>query len=101
MVVNDEVVRQHGAIQMKTTDGSLKLFPLIDKSNVIVDKEDTVGNNFGWIGAVYYKIIEKHSFGKNFYTLLGYDENNISSNKKIIEVLTFKDGEPIFWWFLF
>jgi hypothetical protein len=43
MVVNDEVVRQHGAIQMKTADGSLKLFPLIDKSDVIVNKEDTSG----------------------------------------------------------
>lgn len=96
MVVNDYVTRQHGAIQMRTADGSLKLFPLIDKSDVTENIEDTVGNNFGWIGAVYYKLIEKHAFGKNFYTLLGYDENNINSNKKIIEVLTFKDGQPIF-----
>lgn len=96
LVVNDNVTRQHGAIQMKTADGALKLFPLIDKSDVTRDQEDTIGNNFGWIGAVYYKIIEKHAFGKNYYTLLGYDENNINSNKKIIEILTFKDGQPVF-----
>ena len=96
MVVNDNVTRQHGAIQMRTDDGSLKLFPLIDKSDVTYDEEDTIGNNFGWMGAVYYKIIEKQAFGNNYYTLLGYDENNISSNKKVIEILTFKDGEPIF-----
>src|SRR6476620_876094 len=36
MVVNENLVRQHGAIQMRTTDGSLKLFPLIDKSDVTV-----------------------------------------------------------------
>jgi hypothetical protein len=96
MVVNDKVTRQHGAIQMKTMDGSLRLFPLIDKSAVTVDVEDTVGNNFGWMGAVYYKLIEKHAFGKNYYTLLGYDENNINSNKKIIEILTFNNGEPVF-----
>ncbi len=96
MVVNDYVTRQHGAIQMKTEDGSLKLFPLIDKSDVTIDKEDTIGNNFGWMGAVYYKLIEKHAFGKNYYTLLGYDENNINSNKKVIEILTFNNGEPIF-----
>ncbi len=96
MVVNDYVTRQHGAIQMKTDDGSLKLFPLIDKSKVTVNEEDTVGNNLGWIGAVYYKLIEKHAFGKNYYTLLGYIENTISSNKKVIEILTFNDGEPIF-----
>ncbi|MGH2649525.1 MAG: hypothetical protein ACRDE8_18245, partial [Ginsengibacter sp.] len=96
LVVNDDITRQHGAIQMRTGDGSLKLFPLIDKSDVTVDEEDTVGNNFGWMGAVYYKIIEKHAFGNNYYTLLGYDENDISSNKKVIEVLTFEDGQPIF-----
>jgi hypothetical protein len=96
MVVNDYVTRQHGAIQMRTTDGSLKLFPLIDKSDVTKNMEDTVGNNFGWIGAVYYKIIEKKAFGKNYYTLLGYDENNINSNKKIIEILTFNNREPMF-----
>jgi hypothetical protein len=96
MVVNDYVTRQHGAIQMRTADGSLKLFPLIDKSGITVDKEDTIGNNFGWMGAVYYKLIEKNAFGKNYYTLLGYDENNINSNKKIIEILTFDNGEPVF-----
>jgi hypothetical protein len=96
MVVNDNLTRQHGAIQMRTADGSLKLFPLIDKSDITADEEDTIGNNFGWIGAVYYKIIEKHAFGKDYYTLLGYIENNISSNKKVIEILTFNNGEPIF-----
>ncbi len=96
MVVNEQVTRQHGAIQMRTVDGSLKLLPLIDKSAVTTDKEDTIGNNLGWMGAVYYKIIEKNAFGKYYYTLLGYDENNISSNKKVIEILTFKNGEPIF-----
>ncbi len=96
MVVNEHVTRQHGAIQMRTRDGSLNLFPLIDKSGITINKEDTIGNNFGWMGAVYYKLIEKKAFGKNYYTLLGYDENNINSNKKVIEILSFKDDEPIF-----
>jgi len=96
MVVNDDITRQHGAIQMRTADGSLKLFPLIDKSDVTVNEDDTVGNNYGWMGAVYYSLIEKHAFGKDYYTLLGYDENNISSNKKVIEVLTFQEGQPVF-----
>jgi hypothetical protein len=96
MVINDNVVRQHGAIQMRTFDGSLSLFPLIDKSDVTSNMADTIGNNFGWIGAVYYKIVETKAGGKNYYTLLGYDENNIRSNKKIVEVLTFENGQPIF-----
>ncbi len=96
MVVNDNVVRQHGAIQMRTKDGSLKLFPLIDKSAVTNNILDTVANNFNWIGALYYKIIQKQASGKNYYTLLGFDENNMSSNKKIIEVLSFNNGDPVF-----
>ena len=96
LVISDDVVRQHGAIQMRTADGSLKLFPLIDRTETTQNIADTIANNFGWIGSVYYKIIEKKAFGKDYYTLLGYDENNLNSNRKIIEVLTFKDGEPIF-----
>jgi len=96
MIINDYVVRQHGAIQMKTKDGSLTLFPLIDKSDVTKNMADTIGSNYGWIGAVYYHIIEKKAFGKNYYTLLGYDENNLNSNKKIVEVLTFNNDEPVF-----
>lgn len=96
MLINDNVVRQHGAIQMKTADGALKLFPLIDKSDITVNMTDTTGNNFGWIGAVYYRIVQTENAGKKYYTLLGYDESNIRSNKKVVEVLTFENGEPMF-----
>lgn len=96
MVINDNVIRQHGAIQMKTADGSLKLFPLIDKSDITLNMQDTIANHLGWMGAVYYKIVLTKHQGISYYTLLGYDENNIRSNKKIIELLTFKDGQPVF-----
>lgn len=96
LVINENIIRQHGAIQMKTYDGSLKLFPLIDKSDVTTNVQDTIGNNFGWIGAIYYKIILKKSSNQNYYTLLGFDENNISSSRKIIEVLSFVNDEPVF-----
>ena len=94
--ITDDIIRQHGAIQMKTTDGSLKLFPLIDKTDLIQNIEDTVTSNRAWIGALYYKIIQEKSFGKTFYTLLGFDDNNMNSDRKFIEVLTFKNGEPVF-----
>ena len=96
LVINDNVIRQHGAIQMKTADGSLKLYPLIDKSDVTINIADTIGNNKGWIGAVYYRIVQTKSGNQNYYTLLGFDENNIRSNRKIIEVLNFMDDEPRF-----
>ncbi len=96
MVVSDNLTRQHGAIQMRTPDGSLKIFPLIDKSDVTTTIADTAGNNKGWIGAVYYRIVQKRSSNQNYYTLLGYDENNLKSNKKFIEVLSFQNDEPMF-----
>jgi len=96
MVINENIIRQHGAIQLKTVDGSLKLFPLIDKSDVTQNIADTVGNNLGWMGAVYYRIILTKNQDHNYYTLLGFDENNIRSNKKVIEVLDFVDGKPMF-----
>ena len=96
LVINSEIIRQHGAIQMRTPDGSLKLFPLIDKSDEIVNINDTITSNLAWIGALYYKIIEEKAFGKSYYTLLGFDDNNLSSDRKIIEILTFKDGRPVF-----
>jgi hypothetical protein len=96
MVVNENMIRQHGAIQMKTEDGSLKLFPLIDKSDIMQDISDSVGDNKGWVGAVYYRMVEKEKDGQKIYTLLGYDENNIRSTKKIIEILQFVYGQPVF-----
>lgn len=96
LLIHEGLVRQHGAIQMRTSDGSLKLFPLIDKAALINNPTDTITNNFGWVGAIYYSLIEKKSFGNSVYTLLGFDENNIRSDKKIIEILTFKNGKPVF-----
>ncbi len=96
LVINENIIRQHGAIQMKTYDGSLKLYGLIDKSDVTTNIADTIGNHNGWIGAIYYKIIAKRSSNQNYYTLLGFDENNIRSSRKIIEVLNFINDEPVF-----
>jgi hypothetical protein len=96
LVINENIIRQHGAIQMKTYDGSLKLYGLIDKSDVTTNVADTIGNHKGWIGAIYYKIIAKRSSNQTYYTLLGFDENNIRSSRKIIEVLSFMNDEPVF-----
>lgn len=96
LVVNENSVRQHGAIQMNTKDGSLKLFPLIDKSATIQNLTDTITSNRAWIGALYYKLIPVKAGDKNIYTLLGYDENNLRTNRKVIEILTFENNEPVF-----
>ncbi|MDQ2753251.1 MAG: hypothetical protein M3R72_09550 [Bacteroidota bacterium] len=94
---DESYFRQRGAIQMKTADGSLKLFPLIDASPFTANPTDSVRSNLNWIGAIYYGIVQKQYNGKNYYTLFGYDDNDIGTTRKWIDVLTFnKDGKPQF-----
>ena len=94
---DESYFRQRGAIQMKTADGSLKLFPLIDASPFTTNPTDSVRSNLNWIGALYYGIVRKQYNGKNYYTLFGYDDNDIGTTRKWIDVLTFtKDGKPQF-----
>ncbi len=89
--------RQRGAIQYRTTDGSLRLVPLRDISEFTEYPMDSARTKDNWIGAVYYNVVQTKYNGKNFYTLFGYDENSIRSNKKWIEVLTFNDQNlPVF-----
>ncbi|MCX6209382.1 MAG: hypothetical protein NTZ59_07705 [Bacteroidetes bacterium] len=89
--------RQYGAIQMKTADGSLKLFPLIDASDFTQRPTDSIREAANWIGAIYYKMILKTYNNRKYYTLLGSDENNERTNKKWIDVLSFDEqGKPQF-----
>ncbi|HEX6914070.1 MAG TPA: hypothetical protein VF145_02435 [Chitinophagaceae bacterium] len=89
--------RQRGAIQMRTADGSLKLFPLIDMSEFTDNPVDSLRSHLNWIGAIYYNVVAKTFNNKTYYTLLGYDENNFRSTRKWMEVLSFDDkGLPQF-----
>lgn len=94
---SDDRFRQKGAIQLKTSDGSLKLYPLFDISDFTEAPQDSVRTVQNWIGAIYYNMVMKNFNNKSYYTLLGFDDNNSQSSKKFIEVLTFNEkGEPVF-----
>lgn len=90
-------IRQRGAIQYRTNDGSIKLVALRDDSEFGEDIMTSVKNKDTWIGAVYYNIIKTTHKNKNYYTLFGYDANSNRTNKKWIEVLTFDERNmPVF-----
>lgn len=94
---DEATYRQRGAIQIKTSDGSLKLFPLFDVSEYTKAATDSVRTPNNWIGAIYYGIILKTHNSKKYYSLLGYDDNNARSSKKWIDILTFTEsGIPQF-----
>jgi hypothetical protein len=94
---DEYVYLQKGAIQMNTSNGELKLFPLFDYSMYTGKPADSVRTKDNWIGAIYYRLIMKEHNGRKYYTLLGFDDFSVSSNKKWLEVLTFNDrNEPVF-----
>lgn len=94
---DDYMYIQKGAIQMRTPDGSLKLTPLFDASMFTAKPLDSVRTKNNWIGAIYYKVIQKTFNGKKYYTLLGFDDFSVESNRKWMEILTFDaNGEPVF-----
>jgi len=84
-----------GTLQMKSD--TLKMFPLIDYSEFTDHQQDINVDNNNWIGALYYGIKTVKSGKKNYYTLFGWDGNNMMSNKKVMEILSFnKQGQPRF-----
>lgn len=94
---DDYYCRQKGAIQRKTENGSLSLFPLRDVSEFTDYPEDSLRTASQWIGAIYYNIIKTRYQNKEYYTLFGFDPNNARSNIKWLEVLQFNSkGEPVF-----
>ena len=60
---DESYYHQEGAIQIKTKDGSLKLFPLFDVSDYTSTPADSVRTNKNWIGAIYYNILMKEFKG--------------------------------------
>lgn len=88
--------------QFKTDEGTILLKELMDKSDELEKLETkTFTPNF-WFGALYYEIIHDKKLGEKYYTVLGWDGNNLLTNKKVIDVIEIDDkgniklGAPIF-----
>ncbi|RYD96868.1 MAG: hypothetical protein EOP50_06230 [Sphingobacteriales bacterium] len=89
--------RKRGAIQLRTTDGSLKIIPLRDVTEFTEFAEDSVRDRTNWVGAVYYNIIKTTWNNKPYYTLFGIDDRGFSTKRKWIEVMHFDEsGQPRF-----
>jgi hypothetical protein len=93
--MKDHSHRYFGAIQ-KNSD-TLALQPLIDMSMFIGNPQDTLLSANSWYGCLYYNITQKKYKGKTYYYLFGWDGNDMWSNKKMVDVLTFNEqGTPMF-----
>ncbi len=93
----DGIYNYYGFIQKRDkNDSTVELFELEDKSIEYKDVFMSSGSPKFWFGTVYYDIIQKVIAGNTYYTLLGVDFNDSFTKKKVIEILTFDDGRPVF-----
>lgn len=88
--------RFYGALQRREANGHLKLFPFFDNSAYTQDPADTITSSKAWIGALYYRILETYYQGKPTYTLFGWQGSTYLSNKKLLDILSFHEGQPVF-----
>ena len=95
--IDDYTGWQRGFIQMKTSDGSLKGFRLLDNTDLTKDDYYQPRGTTDWIGAVYYNMIKTQYQGKSFYTLFGIDHEGLRTQKKWIDMLWFDEkNSPVF-----
>lgn len=69
---------------------------LNDKSEEIMNREESVLSASNWFGAVYQDIIQTSHGGKTYYTLLGWNGVDNLTERKIIEPVIMRGGVPQF-----
>ena len=78
--------------------GEVEFAVLNDKSDEIMNREESILEPSNWFGAVYQEIIQTSNEGRTYYTLLGYNGVDNITQRKIIEPVWFKpaSGKPQF-----
>lgn len=94
LYVDKDDYRYYGAIQMNTPE--LQLSPLIDRSFKIEDAEHAVLSPEEWYGSVYYNLLGVDGPEGPYYLLFGFDGHSFFRKRKLIDVLRFEEGRPVF-----
>jgi len=94
LYVDANEYRYYGAIQLNSPE--LKLIPLVDRSFTIQSEEQAILLPENWYGALYYNIYDFDTPEGRKYLLFGYNAYSFFNHKKLIDVLTLKDGKATF-----
>lgn len=96
LYVDKDTYRYYGAIQMNSDE--LKLFPLVDRSFEMEQEnlEALVLSADRWYGAVYYNLHTVAYGGQTYHLLFGFDGYEFFRKRKVVDVLRFVDGKPVF-----
>jgi hypothetical protein len=86
-----------GAVQYYNDKEEEYQFSLLhDKSEEIMNREESTLTPDQWLGAVYQELIQTSYNGKTVYTLLGWNGVDNLTERKIIEPVMFRGGMPQF-----
>jgi hypothetical protein len=97
LVTSQITYRYYGFIQCAERDGKIKVFRLEDQGSLEKNAGFLVCNPSSWYGCLVYKIVQNRADGRDLYTFLATDMNNMLSGKKIIDCLWFDEmGQPFF-----
>ena len=90
-----------GVIQKKEKKKVKTLMMVDTLETVSKDVEDETLTLSQWVGALYYQMVPQKFKGKELFLLMGFDGHNNTSNRSILDVLYFEDGEALFGYPLF
>jgi hypothetical protein len=91
--VNNSKTVKKGIFKKETTS-QYEVFPLVDKSSTVKTPENYICDPSKWFGMLYVDCIKSD---EEFYTLIAWDGNDKLTQRKFIDVLSFKpDGTPVF-----
>lgn len=72
------------------------LYELRDMTSSIPSPEVPELGPDRWYGALYYQVVPVKKAGRTYYTLLGWKGYSKVETRKVIEVLSFRNGRPRF-----
>jgi hypothetical protein len=96
--LSDGTNTYYGLLQYRSGhDDAIRVYPLTDARSSISDPAMATLTRKNWYGCLIYEIIEKKQAGITWYTLLGYNPENLFISKKVIDLLWFNElHEPVF-----
>ncbi len=91
--INNSKTTKKGLFKKETVT-QYEFFPLLDRSAGVKTPENYVADPTKWFGMLYTDVIKSDD---EFYTLIGWDGNDKLTQRKFIDILSFKpDGTPVF-----
>jgi hypothetical protein len=95
IVPSENIRRYFGAVQMAGEEP--RYFPLRDYTDHLEkDAETLTLNSNQWYGCEYYKIMSQMVRGQKAYLLFGFNSNGMTSNKKVLDIMSFDAQGPLF-----